>query len=420
MVTLKFQLPTATPGCGSASRSADTAGGVHARETTIDPPKNTVKLSSRDLLKTLAISNYRSLRDFVMPLGPLNLITGPNGSGKSNVYRALRLLADTANGSVVGSLAREGGISSTLWAGPATQRKDPVALRLGFHAKEFSYAIDLGLPKPSESAFSLDPEIKSESIWHGAQLRPATLLVERRNGLVRIRRANGEWDIVESNLQPFESMMERIADPHRAAEVMSLRDQIRSWRFYDHFRTDAEAPARQVQIGTYTPVLAHDGRDLAAAMQTIREIGDAVALDLAISDAFPGAKLEIGGRDGRLSVGLRQEGLLRPLDVGELSDGTLRYLLWSTALLTPRPPQLMVLNEPESSLHPDLLPALARLIGVAAKQTQVWVVSHASRLIAALKESEECRSIELEKESGETIVLGQGALDRPAWKWPAR
>ena len=70
------------------------------------------------MLKVLAISNYRSLRNLVIPLGSLNLITRPNGSGKSNVYRALRLLADTANGGVIASLAREGGISSTLWAGP--------------------------------------------------------------------------------------------------------------------------------------------------------------------------------------------------------------------------------------------------------------------------------------------------------------
>jgi predicted ATPase len=165
--------------------------------------------------------------------------------------------------------------------------------------------------------------------------------------------------------------------------------------------------------------VAHDGRDLAAAMQTIIEIGDVRALAHAITDAFPGAELKIGGGDGRLSVGLRQEGLLRPLDVAELSDGTLRYLLWCAALLTPRPPQLMVLNEPESSLHPDLLPALARLIGAVAKQTQVWVVSHASRLIAALKENQACESIELNKVTGETVVSGQGPLDMPAWKWPA-
>jgi predicted ATPase len=192
------------------------------------------------MLKVLAISNYRSLRNLVMPLGSLNLITGPNGRGKSNVYRGLRLLADTANGGVIASLAREGGISSTFWAGPEsfsaavkrgeraaepTLRKEPVALRLGFHAGEFSYAIDLGFPKPSRSAFSLDPEIKTECIWYGVQSRPATQLVERRGAVVRIRRDHGEWDIVSSQLQPFESMMERIADPQRAPEVLSLREQ---------------------------------------------------------------------------------------------------------------------------------------------------------------------------------------------------
>lgn len=66
------------------------------------------------MLTRLAIYSYRSLRDFVVPLEPLNLITGPNGSGKSNVYRALRLLADIAQGRIIPSLAREGGLPSTL------------------------------------------------------------------------------------------------------------------------------------------------------------------------------------------------------------------------------------------------------------------------------------------------------------------
>jgi predicted ATPase len=246
------------------------------------------------------------------------------------------------------------------------------------------------------------------------------MLVERRGPVARVRRENGEWGIVSSHLQPFESMMESIADPQRAAEVLSLRDQIRTWRFYDHFRTDAEAPARQLQIGTYTPVLAHDGRDFAAAIQTIKEIGDAPALANAIDDAFPGSELEIGTSDERMSVSLHQEGLLRPLSAAELSDGTLRYLLWAAALLTPRPPHLMILNEPEASLHPDLLPALARLIGVASRQSQIWVVSHAYRLVAALEKIPGCTSVQLEKDLGETQIVGQGKLDRPAWKWPAR
>jgi predicted ATPase len=79
----------------------------------------------------------------------------------------------------------------------------------------------------------------------------------------------------------------------------------------------------------------------------------------------------------------------------------------------------MVLNEPETSLHPDLLPALARLIAQAAQRTQIWVVSHASRLIAALEQDAACQPIRLDKSLGATTVVDQGVLDGPAWHWPA-
>lgn len=224
---------------------------------------------------------------------------------------------------------------------------------------------------------------------------------------------------VSQHANNFESLFSQIADPVRAPEVIKLRDEVRHWRFYDRFRTDADAPARQPQLGTRTPVLHNDGHDLAAALQTIREIGDPLALDKAITDAFPGAQLKIViSADGRFSVHLEQHGLLRPLSGFELSDGTLRYLLWVAALLTPHPPPLMVLNEPETSLHPDLLPALARLIVNASKRSQVWVVSHATRLIAALESEQDCNTISLDKEMGQTLVRGQGLLDEPAWNWP--
>jgi len=104
----------------------------------------------------------------------------------------------------------------------------------------------------------------------------------------------------------------------------------------------------------------------------------------------------------------------------ELSDGTLRYLLWIAALLTPRPPALMVLNEPETSLHPDLLPALARLIAATGARSQVIVVTHSAKLIAALSEQPGCNSIVLEKTFGETTTAGRTELNIPAWNWPAR
>ena len=153
---------------------------------------------------------------------------------------------------------------------------------------------------------------------------------------------------------------------------------------------------------------------------SIVEIGDPVALARSVDDAFPGATVGFEELDGRLALRFHQPGLLRPLSMAELSDGTLRFLLLAAALHTPRPPPLLVLNEPGTSLHPDLLPALARLIIAASARSQVWVVSHASRLIAALEQAPGCHSLLLHKEQGRTLLSGQGLLDAPAWYWPER
>ena len=159
---------------------------------------------------------------------------------------------------------------------------------------------------------------------------------------------------------------------------------------------------------------------MAAALETILEIRPDEALATAVQDAFPGSRILVEAQNGRFELQLRQHGLLRPLTAAELSDGTLRYLLWVAALLSPRPPQLMVLNEPETSLHPDLLPALARLILAAAEQTQVIVVSHAAQLIEVLTSSALCARLHLVKEFGETRLDGETVFNRPKWVWPAR
>jgi predicted ATPase len=384
------------------------------------------------LITKLAIAGYRSLRDVRLPLGPLNVVTGANGSGKSSLYRALRLLADIAQGRIIQSLAAEGGLVSTLWAGPesisravkrgdypvqGTARKNPTSLKLGFAGQDYGYAIDLGLPPPiPPSPFGRDPEIKAESQWTGETLGRANAFAVRNGPLVRIRADSGEWRQVLTNLAPFDSMMTHCSDPREAPELLLLRERMRDWRFYDHFRTDRDAPARRPQVGTYTPVLASDGTDLAAAIETVREIGGRQELGAAIADAFPGATVDVVSTDGFFEVEMHQHGLLRPLKAAELSDGTLRYLLLCAALLTPRPPALMILNEPETSLHPDLLAPLARLIAQAATRSQLVVVTHAGTLVDALARSGAARIV-LEKQLGETIIAD---ADRPSWTWPTR
>ena len=392
------------------------------------------------MLRTVAVEGYRSLRSVVMPLGRLTVVTGPNGSGKSSVYRVLRLLAATARGGAVRALAAEGGLESVLWAGPevigagvrggrhpvtGTVREGPVSLRVGFAGDDLGYAIDFGLPPPRPehvTKFHRDPEIKHEAVWAGPVLRRQSTLVERGGPAVLVRTGRSLTDSGR-RLDRHDSMLAEVADPVTAPEVLVVRDQVRSWRFHDSFRTDPAAPARGAQPGTFTPVMADDGADLASALQTLRELGHDDDLDTAVDRAFPGSRVEVVDRDGLFRVRLHQPGLLRPLDTAELSDGTLRFLLWAAALLTPRPPALFVLNEPETSLHPELLAPLAAMVTVAAARTQVVVVTHSAPLRRALGSAGtdlELQDVELDKDLGETVIAGQTLIDRPAWHWPAR
>jgi predicted ATPase len=383
------------------------------------------------LITRLAVSGYRSIRHLVLELDAINIVTGANGSGKTNLYRALRLLAETAQGRLVATLAREGGMSSALWAGPeritgamrrgehpvqGTRRSGPVSLKLGFSGDDYGYAVDLGYPAP-DNPFPLDPEIKAEAMWTGELLARGNMFADRRGPLVQLRtQRTGEWRNSTHDLSAFDSMMTHCADPDDGAELLLARERMRSWRFYDALRTDPDAPARRPQVMTYTPVLASDGSDLAAAIATIFQIGDRIDFAEALDDAFPGSTIAPAeGAPG--SIALRQPGLLRPLSGAELSDGTLRYLLLMAALLSPRPPELMILNEPESSLHPSLLDALARLLLRAARRCQIILVSHSDRLVAALAENGDARHIRLEKDRGETNA---GDAEEPRWNWLSR
>lgn len=368
------------------------------------------------MIRTVAVEGYRSLAHLITDLGRLTVVTGPNGSGKTSVYRALRLLADLTREGAIATLAQEGGMRSALHAGPR-ERGRPGAIRLGFASDDLSYAIDLGLP--TAGPFVLDPEIKVEAVWAGPVLRPATLLADRHGARVRTRDDDGQWRTAAWQLGAHESLMGALADPAETPELFAVREQAKRWRFYDHMRTDADAGARRPGVATFTPVLAADGSDLAAALLTIERIGSAAALHASVADAFDGAALELTeDADGVCRVALRQPGLRRPLGVRELSDGTVRYLLLAAALLSPRPPSLLVLNEPEASLHPSLMPALAALVLDAAERSQVVVVTHAAELVRGLRPG--ATLLELERTSGTTSVVGAGVLDEPAWSWPQR
>jgi predicted ATPase len=364
-------------------------------------------------LTSLSVEGYRSVRSLWTPLDRVNVVLGPNGSGKTNLYRSLALLVAAAQGGLARAIGREGGMASVMWAG-SHRRQERRGVIVEVREEALSYRLEVGLPIPlTPTMFPLDPEVKSEAIAF-REGRRKTLLMERTGPTAWMRDDDGRRVVYPRELTASESVLSQLRDRHRYPEVSAVAERVQGWRLYHHFRTDADAPLRQPQVGVSTHVLSSSGDDLAAALQTIREVGDGPALDEAVEDAFPGSRLLVEA-DGMTRVALRMRvpGIARPLEATELSDGTARYLCLLAALLTPRPPELMALNEPETSLHPQLLAPLGRLVARAGRDTQLFVTTHARELADAVTTSTGARTIELQLSGGATGVVGQ-RLDEDA------
>jgi predicted ATPase len=367
-------------------------------------------------LEEIRVAGYRSVRDLQLALSRINVLTGPNGCGKSNLYNSLLLIARAAQGQFARAMAEEGGTPSVFWAGGEriryTRKKPPQRVVLGFKTEDFGYELQFGIPSPSSlpinTLFKLDPEMKEECIWPTDA--PRVRMLDRKGPTAWLRNADGDVVTYPLALLKNESVLSQIVEPHLYPEISSVRNEVLRWRFYHHFRTDPDSPLRQPQIGVQTTVLSHNGSDLAAALRTIIEIGDEATLRDAVAQAFGGANLAIECADTQFSLYLQIPGLLRRLSARELSDGQLRFLCLCAALLTPRPPSLLALNEPETSLHPDLIEPLAKLIVAASKYTQLWITTHSVSLATKIEEESGIPGIRLKMKNGETVTADESSL----------
>lgn len=358
-------------------------------------------------LTRLYVSGYRSIRNIDLSLGAVNVITGPNASGKSNLYRSLNLVMAAACGNLAQMLAREGGMPSALWAGARTknERSD---MTIGVEMEAFEFEMTLGLPAPEPASksepsfFQLDPQVKREAICYVDGPRHTPLL-ERTGAMAWARDADGNRQTYPLTPGGSESVLMVLQEPERFPHVSAVRTAILDWRFYHGFRTDADSPIRTPQVGVRTPVLAGDGSDLAAALRTIYEIGDGPTMARCIDHAFPGARLLIEAPMARFSLAMEMPGFRRPFMAAELSDGTLRYLCLVAALLSPRPPALLALNEPETSLHPGLIEPLADLIAEASARSHIWITTHSDELARLVCDRSGAQSIRLENRKGQTV-----------------
>ena len=357
-------------------------------------------------LSAVEIIGYRSVRKIRFPVRQLTVLVGGNGVGKTNLYRSLELLQAAARGTLADEIAREGGLASIFWAGGKNLSPDgsfePMfrtdgyrkgegnSLRLaasfadlGDGSFDPTYRLDVGFaPKEATAAFPNEAQVRAESLeWQ--QRGKAVSLMDRKGGMAWARDAAGRRELADDDILASETALAALSG---RSEVALVRDSLVAWRFFHGFRTDAESALRRPSRAVTAHSLASDGSNLGAVLATLHHIrGDRIDLDRAIEDAFPGAKLVIPEVGEFASFGMRYAEMpKRVFAPHELSDGTLQFLALAGALLSYRLPPFIALNEPENSLHPNLLPMLARLIVKAAERSQVWVVTHARDLADAI------------------------------------
>ncbi|MEM7424045.1 MAG: AAA family ATPase [Pseudomonadota bacterium] len=368
------------------------------------------------MIEELAITGYRSIRQLRLELAPLTVVIGPNGVGKTNLYRGLDLIHAAARGTLARTLAAEGGMPSVLWAGDGwrtdaeretaarARRKGAARLELSVRVDHLSYALKIGMPnRVSDAALDNDPCVREESVTAHAGRRKVAMMSRKGPALIA-RTGSGTMRPVLGDLLLSETALSSVTEPEAFPELLMLQRAISGWRFHHQFRADPASPLRQPQYAICAPELDSDGGNWAAALMTSAELGDPFPVDTAVDAAFPGARLVFAENRGRAEPQLLTREFHRPFGPAELSDGMLRYLCLIAALTAYRLPTFMALNEPETSLHPDMIAPLADLIGRSAGRAQILVVTHSQALAERLDLDYAALIVRLVKTRGETCI----------------
>jgi len=363
-------------------------------------------------VREFSAEGYRSLQRIHYPMSHLDVFVGANGVGKSNLYRGLELLHAAAANTLGQALAREG-LDLAMWAGPRRDQPRRIKLAASFAEPDrleaaFRYEVEVGLPAGGAMApFPKAPDIKTETLTYFGGRRPVQLM-DREGPRLMARGEDGRPVEVDIDILDSETVLGRLEDPSRYPALDRVRRTLLEWRFYHGLRTDADSPMRRPCEGVPAPTLASDGSNLAAVFATLAHVGqDTFELDRMIERAFPGTTLVVPPPE-RASVFSMTfpEFPHRTFEPAELSDGTMRFLALAGALLAYRLPPFVALNEPESSLHPDLLEPLAEMIVSAAERTQLWLVTHSERLAQAIEDAGAGAVRTVTKRNGATVIEG--------------
>lgn len=362
-------------------------------------------------IKQLDIAGFRSLKNVSWQPGDLNVVIGQNGTGKSNLLRILELIAASAQGQLSKYVQASGGMNAVLWDGSAksisyTLKTDPGENILD--QSEYQYEVEI-----VKSNFSGTYRIKREQ-WSYDYYdevegqKPSRISLDRDETNISFDGRNLDSPERIPRNETLLSLANSLSTEVYPLFLSFFREDLAGVGIYHDFNVSADSIVRQSSVPGYEKQVAADGQNLVLVLHTLytedREFKRSI--DSALRVAF-GADYEelvfAPASDQRVQLRVRWKTLQRATSAADLSDGFLRYLLLLTVLITPDPPMLIAIDEPETGLHPSMLPIIAEYAVEASSRTQIIFTTHSPQFLDAFTDTKPTTTV-TKWENGETSL----------------
>ena len=366
----------------------------------------------------LDIKGFRSLKDVTWKPGDLNILIGANGTGKSNLLRFLEMMTVVAKGNLGKYVQSLGGMAAIVWDGEAPDITFKLDWMSGGYAfeevepKQLCYKLQM---KQFASLYVITNEVLSYEVSR-------ELLIKRSAGEGQFREyPNEKFREVELQKLPTEESLLSAVSAHfwDFSDVPPFKVGLSSIAIYHDIRVDRGATMRSPAVTRYEQRVDPDGQNLISVLHTLytgnREFKRSV--DAAMRAAFGDDYEEIvfpPAADQRIQLRIRWKSLKREQSAADLSDGTLRFLFLLTVLAAPDPPPIIAINEPETGLHPAMLPIIAEHAVDASLRSQVVLSTHSPQLLDAFTDTKPTTTV-TKWEDGQTILQNLDGDDLAYW-----
>ncbi|CAN5725806.1 AAA family ATPase [soil metagenome] len=340
-------------------------------------------MDGKRLIEKIKLRNILSFGDKgeEIELQPLNIIIGQNASGKSNlvdVLKLLRLLPEDRG--LISFISKNGGISEWIWKG----KREDNSIQIEVSLSEVIYK--LIFKEISQRIFIEDEEIK---------LSNSEELTENREKYLKFNEGDSPF---KQALNPLlnNSILSRSTLGVPLLDIIQFYSPLivafSNFAIFTDLETNRSSNIRNSQPpDALNDFLEEDGSNLALVLNDLEHRGDTKDKIVENLKKFnPRIKdYSIRILGGTVQLFIREEGLEKPISAMRLSDGTLRYLCLLAILCHPEPPPLICIEEPETGLHPDILPTIAELMKEASQRTQLIVTTHSDILVSAFSDMPE-------------------------------